>query len=193
MRSLAFALLLMLGLAGCGTDTTNDETGSDPTPTPAAAVETAGPSSSTASPSKKGTDPSVAEELNFTAQTLEGASFDGTELAGRDAVFWFWAPWCTECRREAPFVAQSQADNSDVVFVGVAGLGEVADMRAFVDDYEVGAFEHLVDPDGSLWQRFGVVQQPAYAFVDDMGSVEVYRGALGEDGLAERVGNLTGN
>lgn len=193
MRSLAFALLLILGLAACGTDTTIADSERDPTPSPAAPVETDSPTSSTTSPSKNGTDPSVAEELKFTAQTLEGASFDGTKLAGRDAVLWFWAPWCTECRREAPFVAQSQADNADVVFVGVAGLGEVADMLAFVDDYEVGAFEHLVDPDGSLWQRFGVVQQPAYAFVDDTGSVEVYRGALGEDGLAERVGSLTGN
>lgn len=108
-------------------------------------------------------------------------------------VLWFWAPWCTECRREAPHVARSQAENPGVTFVGVAGLGETDDMRSFVDDYRVGAFEHLADLDGSLWQRFGVVQQPAYAFVDDTGKIELYRGELGEDGLAERVSALSGN
>lgn len=99
----------------------------------------------------------------------------------------------TECRREAPSVARSQSENANVVFVGVAGLGENNDMRDFVKDYDVGGFEHLEDVDGSLWERFGVVQQPAYAFVDDSGEIEVYRGALGEDGIAERVAALTGN
>ena len=76
------------------------------------------------SPSAKAGGAAVPEELSFTAETIEGASFDGTSLAGKDAVLWFWAPWCTECRREAPHVAASQADNPDVSFVGVAGLGE---------------------------------------------------------------------
>ncbi len=93
----------------------------------------------------------------------------------------------------SPPCRQARADNPDVVFVGVAGLGEAGDMRDFVDDYDVDAFTHLADLDGSLWQRFGVVQQPAYAFVDDTGKIEVYRGELGEEGLAERVNSLSGN
>ena len=47
------------------------------------------------------------------------------------------------------------------------------------------------DRDGPLWQRFGVVQAPAYAFVDDTRMVKVVRGELGGDGLAEHVPNLT--
>lgn len=58
---------------------------------------------------------------------------------------------------------------------------------------DVGAFEHLADLDGSLWQRFGVVQQPAYAFIDDTGTVEVVRGELGEAGLADNIATLTSN
>lgn len=140
---------------------------------------------------KTGVEPPVAEELKFTAETVDGETFDGTTLAGKDAVLWFWAPWCTECRREAPHFAAAQADNPEVVFVGVAGLGETADMRDFVEDYDVDAFEHLADLDGALWQRFGVVQQPAYAFVDATGTVEVVRGELGEDGLAQHMATLT--
>ena len=80
-----------------------------------------------------------------------------------------------------------------MVFLGVAGLGENSAMREFVEDYDVSGFEHLEDVEGSLWERFGVVQQPAYAFVDASGKIEVYRGALGDDGIAERVADLTGN
>ncbi|MEJ7832527.1 MAG: redoxin domain-containing protein [Nocardioides sp.] len=166
MRSVAVALAMVLGLAACGTDA---EAGSDATT-------------------------SLTDQLEFTADTVDGVNFEGTALADKDVVLWFWAPWCTSCRREAPFVAKAQAANPEVTFVGVAGLSETDDdMIAFVEDYDVGAFEHLNDVDGSLWQRFDVVRQPAYAFIDDTGTVETFRGELGEDGIADRVATLTGN
>lgn len=197
LRSLALALVLALvlalGLAACGTDAQSADAGAEPTPSQVAPDPASSASGPGGAPSKKVEEPPVVQELRFTAETVDGEPFDGTALAGEDAVLWFWASWCTECRREAPHVAKSQAENPDVVFLGVAGLGETDDMRAFVDDYEVGGFEHLADLDGSLWQRFGVVQQPAYAFVDDSGTIEVFRGELGPDGLAEHVGALTGN
>ncbi|MAS55980.1 MAG: thiol:disulfide interchange protein [Pimelobacter sp.] len=192
-RAAALALLLMLGLAACGTDTpATPDPGARDSTRPASSTPAA-PSDNTDSPSKDGSEPEVAPELEFTGQTLDGEAFDGTTLAGKDTVLWFWAPWCTECRREAPYVAAAQADNPNVEFVGIAGLGETDDMRDFVEDYDVAAFEHLADLDGSLWQRFGVVQQPAYAFIDDTGTVEVLRGELGEAGMADNIATLTGN
>lgn len=189
MRSIMLSIMMILGLAACG----SVATGSGADDAGAAAESSSESSSQPSNPSARPGGAAVPEELSFTAETIEGASFDGSSLAGKDAVLWFWAPWCTECRREAPFVATSQSENPDVRFVGVAGLGENSDMRDFVADYDVSGFEHLEDVDGSLWERFGVVQQPAYAFVDDSGEIEVYRGALGEDGIAERVAALTGN
>lgn len=173
MKSLAVALVLVLGLAACGSDSSDTAEGSGT--------------------SDAGSSTTLTDELEFTAETVVGDSFEGTALADRDVVLWFWAPWCTECRREAPYVAETQAENADVTFVGVAGLSETDDMLTFVEDYDVSAFEHLNDVDGSLWQRFDVVRQPAYAFIDDTGTIEVVRGALGEDGIAERVADLTSN
>ena len=60
-------------------------------------------------------------------------------------------------------------------------------MVDFVDETGVGGFEHLIDADGIIWSELGVFDQPAFAFVDDDGSVEVFVGALGEDGLTERL------
>lgn len=133
-----------------------------------------------------------AEPLQFTAQTIDSESFEGTSLAGKAAVLWFWAPWCTECRREAPDVAAVQASLGDeVTFIGVAGLGEIPEMQAFVEDYGLSAFAHLADVDGSVWSHFGVTRQPAYAFIDAGGQVEVVRGVLGEQGLADKVTELS--
>ncbi len=135
-----------------------------------------------------------AEPLQFTAQTVDDQSFEGTSLAGKDSVLWFWAPWCSQCRSEAPDLgAVHAAVGDEVTFVGVAGLGEIPEMQAFVEDYELAAFTHLADVDGSIWSRFGITRQPAYAFIDDSGQVEVVRGLLGEQGLADKVAELTAN
>lgn len=47
-----------------------------------------------------GSDPSTApppsgasEVLAFEAPLLDGGTFRGDDLAGKDVAFWFWAPW----------------------------------------------------------------------------------------------------
>ena len=35
----------------------------------------------------------VVELLDFEAPLLDGGTFRGADLAGKDVAFWFWAPW----------------------------------------------------------------------------------------------------
>lgn len=137
--------------------------------------------------------PSAAEQpLAFTAATLAGPELDVSRLAGEPVVLWFWTPWCTICRVEGPDVADVAADlHGDVTFLGVPGRGSAADMRSFVHDTGTGSLQHLVDVDGSLWQRFRVVNQPSFAFVGADGSVEVFAGALGAEQLRVRASALS--
>lgn len=189
--SVLLAVAVLLGTAACGSDAS---TGTAPATDGGATTSPATPAADGAGAAAPSTSPagSAPRTLRFTARTVVDQPFDARSLAGKDAVFWFWAPWCTECRREAPHVAAVQkATASDVTFVGVAGLGETAAMQSFVRDYEVGAFTHLADLDGEVWKRFGVVQQPAYAFVDDSGKVTVVRGEIGRERLAAEVAALT--
>jgi len=72
----------------------------------------------------------------------------------------------------------------------VASRGGVAEMEGFVADTGTDGLTHVADESGSIWSDFGVVTQPAYAFVDDDGSVEVVVGALGEAALTERMTDL---
>jgi thiol-disulfide isomerase/thioredoxin len=170
MRSLRPAALVAaaLVLGACGG-------GADPAPAPDDAEQPAAAAGAGA-------------PLSFTAETLEGGEVDAASLEGEPVLLWFWAPWCTICRAEAPEVAAVAQDLQGQVHVlGVAGRGRVEDMRAFVDDTGTAGVEHLVDADGSLWSRFGIVAQPAYAFVAPDGSVEVFAGALGGDELRERA------
>lgn len=94
-------------------------------------------------------------------------------------MLWFWAPWCTVCRGEAPTVAKVAEKWSDkVTFVGVRGRGETADMKQFISDTGLDGMPHAIDADGSLWAGFGVPAQPAVAFVNDDGKVKVSLGPV---------------
>ncbi|MEX2627522.1 MAG: thioredoxin domain-containing protein [Ilumatobacteraceae bacterium] len=124
-------------------------------------------------------------------ETLAGDTFDAAVLDGEATVLWFWAPWCTICRTEGPHVdAIAEAYGDAVRIVGVPGRDAVGPMEQFVADTGTGALTHVIDPDGRLWSEFGVFGQPAFAFIDADGEMEVVVGSLGARGLDERIGRL---
>lgn len=133
----------------------------------------------------------AADKLQFSAKTLDGQEFHGVSLLGKPAVLWFWAPWCPSCQREASTVAQSAAANPAVTFVGVAAGAPVSAMREFVDKYQLNGFTQLADVDARVWAKFGVTEQPAYAFISPGGDIEVVKGVLPQAQLAQRLAALT--
>jgi thiol-disulfide isomerase/thioredoxin len=134
----------------------------------------------------------VPEQLAFTATDVAtGASVEGSSLAGKDLILWFWAPWCPNCQAEAPDVAAAAAALPEgVTLVGIPGRADVASSQEFLGDYGVEGFAHLYDEDGSIWQAFGVAYQPAFALVNDDGSIETIPGSLGEDGILAAAQDL---
>lgn len=139
----------------------------------------------------EGSGTSTGGAASFSGTTLKGASFDSASLAGKPAVIWFWAPWCAVCRAEAPDVAAVAAEFAGrVTFVGIPGRGEVGPMRQFVADTGTGGFEHVADVDGSLWQQFGVVAQPAFVFVSSSGQSELVPSGLSGDDLRRMTQSL---
>ncbi|MGI9577796.1 MAG: redoxin domain-containing protein [Microthrixaceae bacterium] len=129
--------------------------------------------------------------LEFTATQLSGESFNGSELEGTDTVLWFWAPWCTSCRAEAPDVVEAAGEfEESVEVVGVPGRGGTDEMAGFVSDTGTESLRHIVDSDGAIWRDFGIIGQPAFAFVNDDGTAEVFVGGLGKEQLVERMNAL---
>jgi peroxiredoxin len=179
-QRVAVAALAMTFLVGCGA-----QPGSAPTTTP---TPTSASSPATAS---SGPVAEAPEQLRFTAKTVDGTEISGATLAGKPVVLWFWAPWCPKCQREAPGMAKAAEElGSSVTFVGVAALDQVPAMKGFVDKYGLKSFQHIADTDAAVWKRFGVTAQPAYAFIDKAGKVEVVTGQLSEQDLRDRVNRL---
>jgi thiol-disulfide isomerase/thioredoxin len=165
-------------VAACGSDS-----GSEPSPARATTSAAAGGH----------TPPTAAvpAQLQFTAKTIDGQDFTGESVLGKPTVFWFWAPWCPTCQREAPMVGQLADAHPDVTFVGVAALDQLPAMQKFVDEYPVKGFSHLADTDGAVWTKFAITQQPAYAFVSADGNIDVVRGSLPEPELTDRIAALS--
>ena len=172
-------------LAGCGTESASSTSAAAPAPSGAAP-----------SPGQSGAPPasasaSVPKRLAFKARTLEGAEFSGASLLGKPAVVWFWAPWCTTCRGEAPGVAEvAKRFEGKVAFLGIAGRDDVPEMKKFVAQEKLGFFPHVVDADGELWTSFGITGQPGYAFVGEDGKVEVVPASLTKEDLVAKTTEL---
>jgi len=174
--SVAIIATGVLVLAGCSSDT-KDAT------SVATASETTESESSTV----------VATPLPvFSSATLEGRSVTQADYEGKPTIMWFWAPWCTVCRAEAPTLAKvaNQLDGS-VEVVGVAALGSIDEMKTFVSDTGIENFSQLADPDAEVWGVFGVAAQPAFAFISADGSIEIVQGSLDENAILERAATLS--
>jgi thiol-disulfide isomerase/thioredoxin len=157
-------------------------TGTPETPAP---VDPSSPA--TEAPADSSSAP-VPEALDFTAGLVGGGELTGAELAGKDTVFWFWAPWCPTCAAASADVLAATEAHPEVTFVGVAGLSsDAASMEQFVTDHGVGAFAQIADTSGDVYTRFGVVQQHTFAFVSADGEVEVVPAYGGEVDIAALV------
>jgi thiol-disulfide isomerase/thioredoxin len=131
----------------------------------------------------------VADTFRFTGTTVDGGHFDAAVLAGKPAVLWFWAPWCATCASEAQSVnGLTDAYGDRLGILGIAGMGDRAEMKRFVADLEVRNV-NLDDRAGLLWKRFGIIEQSTYVLVDRAGRV-VTTGYLDDLRLTDRVKSL---
>jgi thiol-disulfide isomerase/thioredoxin len=184
--ALVVVISTILALTGCGS-----QTAAGGVPTPATSHSQTSDDASASATAGTATPPPVPEQLDFTAQTVEGKGFSGASLAGKPAVLWFWAPWCPKCQAEAPTIAEAARAAGGVQFVGVAAQDEVPAMRDFVDRFDLDSFPHIADTDASVWQRFGITYQPAYAFINSSGDIQVETDQMDKDELVARVSELS--
>ena len=133
---------------------------------------------------------SATNPLAFTSTTTEGEDFDAADLAGEDVVLWFWAPWCTICRSEAPQVAAAAEQVDGVTVIGVASSGSLEEMQAFVDETGAASITHVADVPGDVWRAFEVVAQPTFVFVDDDGRTQTFSGGLPQAALVDAMKQL---
>jgi len=184
----AVVLTSILLLAGCSSATESEQAPVTGEPTSSEVTN----ESSGDSVDEGQLDVAVTPLPAFTSVTLAGESVTQATYEGKPTIMWFWAPWCTVCRAEAPTLAEAATElDGSVEVVGVAALGSIDDMNTFVADTGISNFTQLADPDAEVWSVFGVASQPAFAFISADGSIDVVQGSLGKDEILERAANLS--
>ena len=77
-----------------------------------------------------------------------------------------------------------------VQFVGVGSRDGATQLEGFVARHDLTSFPNVADESGDLRSKLGVFGQPTWIFVDADGTSEKVFGALGEEGLVERLEEL---
>ena len=191
----AVGLAAALAMAGCAPSDSPEPSTEEAMMTSSASADAMTDDAMSAKPSDAmdKTDPAgpLDSRLDFTVATLTGDSFSGSSLAGQDSILWFWASWCPTCQAEAPGVAEAMAQLPEgVTLYGVPGKSDQAGMENFVSDYGLADMTQIVDPDGGLWSAFGVPSQPAFALINDDGTITTIQGGLGMQGILDAAADL---
>ncbi len=126
---------------------------------------------------------------DVSASTVDGADWDGADLAGKPAVLWFWAPWCPTCRAQVSGVGElARTHGDDVALVGVGAQDDAEAIAEFASSVDP-AVTNLSDVDGSVWRHYEVTAQSTYLVLDADGEVRA-EGYLDEAELAGIVDDL---
>lgn len=115
---------------------------------------------------------------DFSAPTLDGDTVSLASLRGSVVMLNVWATWCTPCRWETPFLQSLHeahfSDGLRLVGLSVDAAGAGDDVRTFVEESGVD-YQILLDPTGSVMDRYGVLGLPASFIIDREGTIRFLR------------------
>ena len=131
----------------------------------------------------------VTAVLDVPFEYFDGRQGNLSDFAGTPLVINFWASWCPACVAEMPdFQTVHARLGEEVAFLGLA-MQETN--RSAAEDLieRTGVTYSLgLDPDGSIFTRFGGIAMPTTVFVDSEGTVvTTHSGALFTEDLEEII------
>lgn len=177
-RALVGAALSVALLVGCSSDDPEESTGL-PGPVPEGVAFREPPKNAPPAPS-------------FELPLLDGEVVDSDEQwADRPVVLVFFESWCELCREQQPGINDLVEEYRDVVlFLGIAGLSDSADLREYVDENDV-AYPIGTDRSGEVWLRYAASEPPLVALVSKGGRLlRGWPGGLSADSLRGQIDEL---
>ena len=102
----------------------------------------------------------------------DGNPFTLADWQGKVILLNFWATWCAPCREEMPDLDALNADlgGDDFEVVTIAsGRNSLSGIRAFFDQQNIETLPILLDPQGQVSRRAGVLGLPVTVLMDREG------------------------
>lgn len=80
--------------------------------------------------------------------------------------------------------------SDEIRFIGISGQDDIEAMEQFVDEFDLGGFEHIADKESSIWRAFQVNAQPSFVFINDNGHLRRHIGGLEFEQLTDELDSL---
>lgn len=136
---------------------------------------------------------------NFTAQLMDGSSFELTDLQGQYVLLDFWGSWCGPCRAQNPSIVALYQQYNNQTFTDAEGfsvlnIGVEKDSsrwaRAISQD-QLNWRYHIMDQssslkffNGEISSLYGIAEVPTSYLIDPQGQI------IGVNMEAEQVARL---
>ena len=124
----------------------------------------------------------------FAGPTLEGP-LSMTDVRGKVVLVNFWATWCAECRPEMPVLERLHRELGPrgLAIIGINAREPAPAVRRYATELGL-TFPLVLDPDGTLNSRYGVIGLPVTFLVGRDGRAVAFGvGPRAWDGAAARA------
>ncbi len=121
------------------------------------------------------TEPKYLPDDAFT--DLTGKSLKFSDFAGKPALINFWATWCAPCVVELPSLEKLQKHyegQMNVIAVALEQGRQPSDIKAFLDQRQLGDFAGYLDEKGALFTNLGIRGVPTSFLIGSDGLI-LYR------------------
>ena len=140
-------------------------------------------------------------QKNIHLLSLEGKPAPSLAVKGKPTLLFFWAHWCSDCRQDAPIVAQLQHTFPSLAIVGptqhygyIEGGAEAtpAQESAYIEHVRKQLFSTFPAPvSEENFKLYGASTTPTFVLIDKTGIVRMYHpGAMTYDDLAAKIKSL---
>ncbi|MER1984484.1 MAG: TlpA disulfide reductase family protein [Solibacillus sp.] len=133
---------------------------------------------------------------DFTLTNLAGEEVTLSDLRGKNVILNFWATWCAPCEAEMPHFQKyydqyAGQDNVEIIGVNATYAKEkIERVKQFTKSYDL-TFPILLEPTGTVAERYEVLTIPTTFFIDAEGKVQrQIKGPLDLDALQGYVAEL---
>lgn len=107
----------------------------------------------------------------FELNTLDGKTVSLAELRGKPVFIDFWATWCGPCRRALPHTQQFARKYKNKAHIITINVREDAEtVREYLKRHNY-SFTVLLNPDGTVADRYGVNGIPHFVIIDAQGEI----------------------
>jgi peroxiredoxin len=129
---------------------------------------------------------------SFRLHDLRGETADLRTFTARGAVLVnFWASWCAPCKEEIPLLNELNRKYRDrgITIVGVSVEEAKTVVEAFKRRHPID-YPVLLDSDGAVSRRYGLIGMPMTVIVDRTGVVSLQKYGIVDEGVLAALDRL---